>query len=228
MSNKQQEERHSELNEVTQQVFVDLEQARAAIFNRLTALLCQPEQGIIEDTDIFDTLKLAFDIVQPDCVSLVEQMQTSLKRFTAQDLLVEYTRLFIGPFETPAPPYSSLYFGSDMLMDDETVWVMNRYKMAGLEFDRKLNDVPDHVAVETEFMYYLIHGELKALDAGNRDNALVFWEHQQTFFTRHYKKWVPQFCEKILSATENEYYRKLSETLNSFVNHVGIPAFASE
>ncbi|NQV32336.1 MAG: molecular chaperone TorD family protein [Phycisphaeraceae bacterium] len=210
------------------QHFSNFECARAGIFNGFTALLCQPEEGLIEDTDIFDTLKLAFDVACPDCSALVLQMQEAVKENTTQELLVEYAKLFIGPFKTLAPPYSSLYFGSDMLMNDETIWVMNCYKKAGLEFDKKLNDVPDHVAVETEFMYYLIHSELKELDAGNRDNAHAFWEHQQTFFTRHYKKWVPQFCEKILSATENEYYKKLSESLNSFVNQVEIPAFTSE
>ncbi len=208
--------------------FTDLECARASIFNGFTALLCQPEEGFIENTDIFDSLKLSFDVACPDCAALVEQMQEAVKENTAQELLVEYAKLFIGPFKTLAPPYSSLYFGSDMLMNDETIWVMNCYKKAGLEFNKELNDVPDHVAVETEFMYHLIHSEIKELDAGNRDNAHVFWEHQQTFFTRHYKKWVPKFCEKILSETKNEYYKKLSECLNSFVNQVEIPAFTSE
>jgi TorA maturation chaperone TorD len=213
---------------MNKQDFTNFECARAGIFNGFTALLCQPEEGLIENADIFDSLKLAFNIAYPDCSALVEQMQETVKAYTAQELLVEYAKLFIGPFKTLAPPYSSLYFGSDMLMNDETIWVMNCYKKAGLEFNKKLNDVPDHVAVETEFMYYLIHSEIKELEAGNRDNARVFWEHQQVFFTRHYKKWVPQFCERILAGTENAYYKKLSECLNSFVNHVEIPAFASE
>ncbi len=228
MSHKLQIELNCELHTMNKQEFVYKEHARSAIFNTLTALLCQPEQGLVENTDVFDSLKLAFNIVRPDCVTLVEQMQETIKHYSAQELLVEYTRLFMGPFKTLAPPYSSLYFGSTELMNDETVWVMSCYKKAGLEFNRELNDVPDHVAVETEFMYYLIHHEIKALDAGDREAALAFWENQREFFDRHYKKWVPQFCAKIATATENEYYRTLSECLKNSANCVEIPAFPTE
>ncbi len=223
-----QKKRQDESNTAAEQEFITIEHARAAIFNGLTALLCQPEQGLIENTDIFDALKLAFDIVHPDGVSQVERMQKSLKRVNAQDLLVEYTKLFMGPFKTLAPPYSSLYFGSTELMNEETVWVMSCYKKAGLEFNRELNDVPDHVAVETEFMYYLIHHEIKALDGGNRELALTFWENQREFFVQHHKKWVPQFCGKIATSTEIEYYKILSECLTTLVDCVEIPAFPTE
>ena len=224
---RQQKELQDKSNTTAEQEFIYIEHARAVIFNRLTALLCQPEQGLIENTDIFDSLKLAFEIVHPDGVTLVEQMQEKLQHYPAQDLLVEYTKLFIGPFKTLAPPYSSLYLGSTELMNDETVWVMSCYKKAELEFNRELNDVPDHVAVETEFMYYLVHHEIKALDAGNRESALTFWKNQKEFFDRHYKKWVPQFCARIATSTGNEYYKTLSECLNRFVDCVEIPAFPS-
>jgi TorA maturation chaperone TorD len=205
--------------------FVDFEQARAVVFNRLTALLCQPEDDLLKRHDIFNTLKQAFSITEPHCSAYVEQMQEAVKQSTAQELLIEYTKLFIGPFKTLVPPYSSLYFGSDTLMSDETVWVMNCYIKSGLEFDNKLNDVPDHVAVETEFMYYLIHNEISELDAGKRDESLALWENQQEFFNRHYKKWLPQFCAKLATETGSEYYKALSECLNRFITHVEIPAF---
>ena len=40
-------------------------------------------------------------------------MQKAVKQNTAQELLIEYTKPFIGPFKTLVPPYSSLYFGND-------------------------------------------------------------------------------------------------------------------
>jgi len=207
--------------------FVNVEQARAVVFNRLTALLCQPEEDLLSSHDIFDTLKQAFSITEPNCSAYVDQMQEAVKGSTAQELLIEYTKLFIGPFKTLVPPYSSLYFGSESLMSDETVWVMDCYKKSGLEFDHKLNDVPDHVAVETEFMYYLIHNETSALDAGKRDESLALWENQQEFFNQHYKKWLPQFCAKLATEAGSEYYKALSECMNSFITQVEIPAFPS-
>jgi len=206
--------------------FVSFEQARAVAFNRFTALLCQPEDDLLNSPDVFGTLRQAFELVDPDGGGCVERMQQAAKQTTAQELLVEYTRLFIGPFKMLVPPYSSLYLGSDRLMTEETVWVVNCYGKSGLEFDvQQLKDAPDHIAVETEFMYYLIHGEINELEAGNHDKALALWENQQEFFTRHYKKWVPRFCAKLESETGSDYYKKLSECLNRLVSHVNIPAF---
>jgi len=146
--------------------FICLEHARAGVFNVFTALLCQPEKDLIKKNEVFDTLRVALNILNHDCSKIVGQMQEAVKQNTVQELLIEYTRLFIGPFKTLVPPYSSLCFGNDTLMNDETVWVMNFYRNSGLEFNEKIKDVPDHIAVETEFLYCLIHKEIKELDAG--------------------------------------------------------------
>ncbi len=210
---------------MNKKAFIFFEHARAGIFNIFTALLCQPEKELVENNEVFETLKSALDIVNPDCSKIVDQMQEAVKQNTAQELLVEYTKLFIGPFKTLVPPYSSLYFGNDTLMSDETVRVINYYKKSGLKFNEKIKDVPDHVTIETEFMYYLIHNEIKELDAGNRDKSFSFWENQQEFFEKHYKKWVPEFCAKVATETNNEYFKVLTECLNKFINTVEIPAF---
>jgi TorA maturation chaperone TorD len=208
--------------------FIFLEHARAGIFNIFTALLCQPEKDLVENDDIFHTLKSALNIVNPDCSIIVGQMQKAVKQNTVQELLVEYTRLFIGPFKTLVPPYSSLYFGNETLMSDQTVWVINCYRKSGLEFNEKIKDVPDHVTVETEFIYFLIHNEIQELYAGNRDKSFSLWENQREFYEKHYKKWVPEFCTKVASETNNEYFKLLSECLNTFINNVEIPAFPNE
>jgi TorA maturation chaperone TorD len=205
--------------------FIVKEHARAGTFNVFTALLCQPEEDLIKSDEVFDTLESALNIVNPDCSKLVSRMQKAAKQNTAQELLIEYTRLFIGPFKTLAPPYSSLYFGSDTLMSDETVWVIDFYRKSGLKSDEKIKDVPDHIAIETEFMYWLIHNEVNALDAGNRDKSFSLWENQREFFNKHYKKWVPEFCAKVATETNTAYFKLLAECLNRFVNDVEISAF---
>jgi TorA maturation chaperone TorD len=205
--------------------FISTEHARASVFNVFTALLCQPEEDLIRNDQVFDTLKLALNNVSPACSEIVGRMQEAVKQSTAQELLIEYTRLFIGPFKTLVPPYSSLYFGSETLMSDETVWVVNFYRRAGLKFDQETKEVPDHIAIETEFMYWLIHNEIKALDSGDRDKALSLWENQREFFAKHYGKWAPEFCTKIATETNNEYFKLLSECFGKFITDVEIPAF---
>ena len=205
--------------------FIFFEHARASVFNVFSALLCQPEEELIQNNEIFDTLKLALSNVNPDCSEIAGRMQEAVKQSTAQELLIEYTRLFIGPFKTLVSPYSSLYFGSETLMSDETVWVVDFYRKAGLKFDQETKEAPDHIAIETEFVYWLIHNEIKALDSGDRDRASSMWENQQEFFAKHYKKWVSEFCAKVATETNNEYFKLLSECFGKFIADVEIPAF---
>jgi TorA maturation chaperone TorD len=205
--------------------FTDIEKARATVFNMFTALLCQPEEGLLKTPNVFDTLERALKVVLPESSGHVGQIRETLKQSAVQDLLVEYTRLFIGPFKTLAPPYSSLYFGHDTLMSDKTMWVVNCYKKSGFVFNGRIQDVPDHVTIETEFLYCLLHNEIRALDSGDGDGARRLWENQKEFFDGHYRKWVPAFCERVASETNNEYFRVLSKCLQEFIRGVGIPGF---
>lgn len=207
--------------------FISAEKAKATSFNLLTALLCQPTEELISNPKILETLKSSFEEGCPECVKNVEQMQLEIKKYSQLNLLVEYTRLFIGPFGTLVPPYSSLYFGSNKsLMSDETVWVINFYESAGLSYDlESVKDAPDHVAVETEFMYYLIFNEIKEFEAGNLDQAHQLWNSQREFFLKHYKQWVPKFCKKITEQTTNDYYKALATCIAKFVTTVTISEF---
>jgi TorA maturation chaperone TorD len=205
--------------------FINVEHARAAAFNMFTALLCQPEASLVQTPRVFDALRLGLNIVDVDSATLVNEMQEAAKQSSAQDLLIEYTRLFIGPFKALAPPYSSLYLGYDTLMSDEAVWVLSSYRKSGLKFDEAVQDVPDHVAVETEFMYHLIHKETRELEAGNRDGSLILWQNQREFFSRHYRKWVPIFCTTVATETNNAYFKALSKCLSKFICSVEIPPF---
>ena len=206
--------------------FIRIEKAKATSFNLMTALLCQPTEELISNANFFENLKTSFKIVSPECVKNVEQMQLALKKYSQLNLLVEYTKLFIGPFKTLVPPYSSLYFGGNSLMSEETVWVINFYEKVGLSFDLKaIKDAPDHVAVETEFLYYLIFSEIEEYEAGNMDNALYLWNSQREFFLKHYKQWLPKFSKKILENTNNDYYKALAACIDKFVSSVSIPEF---
>lgn len=189
---------------------------------------CLQPIRMILNTEIFNLLKDAFDIINAGCIKNVDQMQETLIKYNTQELLVEYARLFIGPFKMLAPPYSSLYFGSETLMSDETIWVLNFYRKLGLEFDDKIKNLPDHIAVETEFMYYLVFNEIKELEADNKKKSYVYYQSQTDFLNHHYKKWVPKFCMKVSNETNNEYYKALSACLNSFVCNVAVPDFPGE
>lgn len=121
-------------------------------------------------------------------------------------LAVEYTRLFItGIPELPCPPYESLYREKEV-MGNSTLEVLESYSGAGLKVLENFHDLPDHVAVELEFLYYL-------MDKGNT-------EAHDSFIKKHVSKWVPEFCEQVEKNDRIGFYKHAAEILKQFVKEV--------
>lgn len=162
--------------------FIKFEKNNANIFNILTALFCQPDDKVVLNTDIFSKLDKSLRVVCGKDLSFYKEFRDAINKYTQIELLVEYSRLFFGPFKILVHPYSCMYFGGKSLMSSETLLVINFYKKMGLSFDESIKDAPDHVAIETEFMYYLIFNGLKFLEKNDDKKAIFFFEGQNEFF----------------------------------------------
>lgn len=202
--------------------FLNTKTNRAEILTIFSALFCQPEEEFVKSKKIYETLKSSLEVINPDCVGDVQKMQDSLKKYTTQDLLIEYARLFIGPFKIEVPPYSSIYFEEKTLMSNVTIWVLEYYQNAGLNFDKSVKDLPDHVTVETEFLYYLLFNEINAFKEDDLENAQRYRFLLEFFLEKHYKVWVPKFCQKIIENSQNEFYIELATCFKKFVNTWGL------
>lgn len=121
---------------------------------------------------------------------------------TVDALSVEHTRLFVGPGEHPCPPYESVY--RDAEPDQEfgpvkgpsTDAARRWYLEYGLAPDESWNDLADHVAVELEFA-----GHLAAI---GDDEALEEFENE------HLREWLPEFLDRVESATREPFYAALA------------------
>lgn len=203
---------------MTDAEFLYVLQNEASIFNIFTALLCQPTDDLSKDDRLFQQLTASMQIRCSQCTNTSIQLGDSLHTYTVTELLVEYTRLFIGPFHLLVPPYSGLYFGATELMNDQTLWVINFYKNMGLAYDVSIKDSPDHIAVETEFLYFLLFHIDQEYRKDNQEESFRLWHGYKVFLSMHYKKWVPLFCDKIKQHTTNHFYRLLAVCLESFIN----------
>lgn len=185
--------------------------------NLFSALFCQPDEGVTKNERTYETLISLLDVVNTDCVAEALKMKHAAEKYTIQELMVEYARLFIGPFKIPVPPYSSMYFQEKTLMSEITMWVMEMYKQAGLNFDTNTKDLPDHIVVETQFLYYLLFNEVTELKNGNKDEAERHNELRYYFVNQHYRKRVPEFCNKIIENTANSFYKALARCFEKLV-----------
>jgi TorA maturation chaperone TorD len=86
------------------------------------------------------------------------------------------------------------------------------YSMAGLTVSPKLNELPDHIAIELEFMSFLCEKELLALKDRNEEIAVVAQMEQKNFMGEHLARWYPKFAMKVLSETGEDLYKLLIKT----------------
>jgi len=135
----------------------------------------------------------------------------------------EYTRLFIGPGHLPVPPYESVYrqdvseLERGLVMGRSTVDVQRRYTEAGLQLSPDFTDLPDHIAVEMEFMCFLCAKEAEAWQAGDGEAAVRYQILQRAFLGEHLTKWVPAFCQAVIQAAQVEFYRGLARLTQAYI-----------
>jgi len=197
------------------------EQSRSNCYKLLAACFYGPQKEIFLEEGLFENLSLRLKQTCPDAVVFSEKMGRAFLNYSNEDLLVDYARLFVGPNELIAPPYGSVYLdGKRRVMGDSTMEVVKIYKDEGLAIDENFKEMPDHIAVELEFMYYLIFKEIEALGKSETDKALNFIKTQELFLDKFLKKWVGPFCDKIKAGTDNEFYSSLADCCAVFIkNH---------
>ena len=125
-----------------------------------------------------------------------------------EELAVEYARLFIGPKNPPAIPFASFYLSeSGSLMSDVTIDVRKRYLDAGMAVRALYSTPDDHIGIEIEFLEYLTERVVELLDREEQEAASRFFGMREDFLKNHFSRWVPEFAEKIATATSSDFYR---------------------
>lgn len=134
----------------------------------------------------------------------------------SESLLVEFTRLMVGPGETPVVPYGSFYLSPTRnLMTEETQGVRAMYLDAGMAV-QNLNRIPDdHLGIELEFLYWLTQQTAACVDDGAREARVRFRDLHDSFIRDHYSKWVPEFADALDHATSEPFFRTIATLLKS-------------
>ena len=191
----------------------DALEARAKAYRLLSALYYPPDENA---GDTLDSLVELWGAHQPDLLPLVADMQ---EEADPQSLVLVYTPLFLGPFKVLASPYGSVYLEEKReVMGASTQEVARLYQQAGLELSAASREVPDHIAIELEFMYYLIYRQGEALAGDDPASATVWLERQSDFLHRHLGHWIGQFAQAVRAHTSaGSFYGNLAEVTLSFV-----------
>lgn len=147
----------------------------------------------------------------------VSAMQEQDARLVLKGLQGRYLRLFVGPYHQYAPPYESLYTSAEgLLMGEAAARVQQEYERAGLTLAATFRDLPDHIAVELEFMGFLCASEASSWRAQEGLAGVSALRRERAFLSEHLTRWLPLFLGRLRQSDDAGLYVALGELTLSF------------
>lgn len=191
--------------------------AREDLCRLLAACHYQPEAAFASD-GMLSTLQRAATQLDPGLMQAAARMATAFESTPLDELLLDYTRLFLGPTQTLAPPYGSVWLeGRKTLLGETTQAVVELYREGGFDIDDGFREVPDHVAAELEFLYLLIFRQNEATAADDGERRASFTDLKRRFLTEHLGAWAEAFTQAVRAGAQTGFYGALADLTAAFV-----------
>jgi TorA-specific chaperone len=182
------------------------EMVKEDYLNRLDSLTSLLKTGADDDLQGIVSILKTF----PDGDSLYQHLEEG------------YVRLFISAKGgITAPLYESCYeFDGAPLMGRAAAEMKERFKTKNLSVADTIQEPPDHLSIELEYLYFL-------LDKGWReeDDALV--TEAAEFASDTMLPWVSELSEKLASEEKCQYYPIMAAIVVEILNFIGRQAEAS-
>ena len=164
--------------------------------------LCQPTREAVAEW-----LSLAKAIALP-AIGGVREALGSLRLDAEQemdDLLWDYTQLFIGPARLPCPPWESVYTSPKrLLMQEAFDSVVAFYREQGLSVgDPQV--LQDHIGAELSFLAVL-HEKMR----DQQGDVSSYRRAAERFLAEHPRRWIPAFAADMEGAANTPLYKALA------------------
>ena len=128
----------------------------------------------------------------------------------------EYNRLFL--VKPLSPPYETFYIKHPGKSEGTlAAEISGLYRQAGLVVSPETNELPDHIAIELEYMSFLCEKEFTAAQESDDNAASTAWREQQDFISQHLALWFPKFAKKALEEGSDLLYKSIIETTFAFL-----------
>ena len=191
--------------------------ARADLCRLLAACYYEPGPEFAEER-VFDSMRTAAALVGPEVASLAQRLGQAFAAGDPEELLVDYTRLFLGPVDAAAKPYGSVWVtGEATLMQPSSMAVLAIYREGGFDLAEDFRELPDHVAAELEFLYLTLFRENAARRTDDLDAVAAALALRRRFLTEHLGAWVDPFTRAMENTAQTDYYRILAPLTRQFV-----------
>lgn len=195
--------------------------ARQELCRFLAGCYYEPGPEFAEER-LFDSITAAAQRISPELAEHARRLGRAFASVPLQDLLVDYTRLFLGAPQALAKPYASVWLtGQPELMQDSAMALLKLYEQGGFEIDPEFRELPDHVAVELEFLYLLTYQLNQAQASGDAMALQALQVLRTAFLIGHLGRWLGPFMLAVHDHAQSDFYRELAEFTELFVRLEG-------
>lgn len=172
-----------------------------------------------------DNLSFEFKTILSGGNEYLSSFFESLDRTKLESIVEKEKEAYLATFyifneqgKVPAPPWESAYVTSDKSLFGEPVFQI-RKKLAdfGLQYIHENTDPDDHIAIELEFMNYLINYTLSAKEECRDEDYEKGVYTQYWLMKEHLNRWVSPFTKDILTSNTSEFYKGVALLLSLFV-----------
>lgn len=191
--------------------------ARADLCRFLAACYYEPTLAFAEEK-LFDNMLIAATRIRPDLSEYARKLGSAFAQSALETLLVDYTRLFMGPMEPLAKPYGASWLNQTFQSEDNPhMAVLDIYGAGGFEIDAGFQELPDHIAVELEFLYLLIFNGNQAIQSNDSETKAEIDALKQRFLSDNLGSWIAPFGAAVTKHAQTSFYSILAEFTESFV-----------
>lgn len=195
---------------------------RQVMYRLFAALFLYPDETRLSTLgttakELLDQIDFRESFPFSSSLELLLEALSILKMSDERAIRDEYNSLF--SIKPQAPPYESYY------MDPEGQfrgWIAAKlegeYNEAGLALSPTLNELPDHIAVELEYMSYLCDLEARARELGKEADG-EYHIRQRAFMHRHLAQWFPKFMERVKDSNPEHLYHLVIDAISVFLRH---------
>ncbi|MEK6672338.1 MAG: molecular chaperone TorD family protein [Nitrospirota bacterium] len=187
------------------------------IYAQLSELFKEPTQEFADDVASGRLLRFFEDhfLVLGLDLPLIERLSKGGDAYSR--LKDEYRRLFLGPMPPYLVPVESVYkkWANDpecslplagakgYLMGDPAIDMIKRYQAHGIVIPDKYSSMPDHIALELEYMSFLCNNE---------------YEEEQRDFIHSHLDWIDDLKDDIYKTGQSGFYTTAIHITSAFVS----------
>jgi len=98
-----------------------------------------------------------------------------------------------------------------LLLGQSAIDVQKWYRLAALEFKDDCKELPDHIAVELEYLAHLCGKEREFSAAGDEPHTRRAREMQRDFLAAHVCPWIAALRDRIAEKARSPFYRAVAD-----------------